>query len=114
MQTYSDEYIEHWADIYLVNEVSKRNVCFIAFLQGPQDILDAITSTEALQDSLDELDSLLPIDAAEVMQEEMEKHFERKGHVVEMHGNKNIERFTHHDPAKKWKTNTRSKSGSAS
>ena len=113
MQTYRDEYIEHWADVYLANEVSKRNVCFVAFLDAPQDILKAIISTEALHDSLDELDSLLPVDAAEAMQEEMDKRFERKGHVVEMHGNKNIERFTHHDPAKKWKTNTGVKTRSA-
>lgn len=118
MQTYSDEYIEHWAEVYLQNEVSKRNVHFEAFLFDPQAILDAIISTEKLQASLDELDSLMTqrdaVDEDEAMQEEADKRFERDGHLVETHGNTSIERIQHRDCPKKWKTNTSLKTRSAS
>jgi len=118
MQTYSDEYIEYWADIYLQYEISKKFIYFEAFLQDPESILYAVKSTDALLAAVDELDTLLPghedIDEAEAMQEEMESAYERQGHVLEMQGDKTIEKFHHHDPAKKWKTNTGNKSRRAS
>lgn len=120
MQTYSDEYIEHWAGVYLTTETVKNSIDFECFLKSPESIIETIGTTEKLQASLDELDNLLPIlkrddvNDDEAMQEEMDKRFERQGHVVEMHGNKNIEKFYHHECPKKWKTNTRVKTGGAS
>ncbi len=120
MQIYSDEYIEHWAGIYLANETAKNEIYFEGFLKDPQAFIDAINATETLNASLDELDTLLPIlerddvNEDEAMQEEMDSRYERKGHVIEMQGNKTIERFHHHDPAKKWKTNAHAKTRSAS
>jgi len=120
MQTYSDEYLEHWGEIYLACDAAKSTIYFEVFLQNPQAFMDAITATEQLHGSLDKLEMLLPIikrdevNDDEAIQEEIEKRFERKGHVVEMHGHKNIERLRHRECPKKWKTNTRVKTGGVS
>jgi len=120
MQTYSDEYIEYWADIYLAHQCLKDKIYFEGFLQNPQAVINAVNATDKLHSSLDELENLLPgferddINDDEAMQEEMDRRYERKGHVVEMQGDKTIEKFHHHDPAKKWKTNTGNKSRRAS
>lgn len=112
MQTYSDEYIEYWADIYLETDSVRNNLRFDAFIEHPETIMESIGTADKLQASLDEIEMLLPeyvegyMDDTEVLQEELDRRFERQGHIVEMHGNKNIEKFHNHDCPKKWKTNT--------
>jgi len=116
MQTYSDEYIDYWAEVYLACDGLQDAVYFEGFLYNPQAFVDAVNATAQLHESLDELETFMPsnqhddVNDGEALQEEMEDKYEREGHVLEMQGDKTIERFNHHDPAKKWKTNVCNKS----
>ena len=118
MHTYSDEYIDYWGDVFVENNLAGKNILFECFLDYPVDTLAAVVFCQAMPLGDDEYYPLLyrqkkvqsRIDKhieAEDIQEEMDNRFERKGHVVEMIGNRNVERFHHYSHPKKWKTNTR-------
>ena len=46
MPTYTDEYIEKWANVFLKNRLSEHGIIFEIFLQFPQNILDAINERD--------------------------------------------------------------------
>lgn len=54
MQTYSDEYLDHWGDVYVRECVSLWNIPFEAFLYRPEAWLAAI-----------EIDGHAPLSAAQ-------------------------------------------------
>ncbi|MBI3771439.1 MAG: hypothetical protein HY272_01850 [Gammaproteobacteria bacterium] len=43
MQTFSDEYIEHWGNEFEARELWRYGVLFEAFLNYPREILDAVS-----------------------------------------------------------------------
>ena len=46
MPTYTDEYIEKWANVFLKNRLSEYGIIFEIFLQFPQSILDAVNQRD--------------------------------------------------------------------
>ncbi len=120
MQTYhEDGYIDYWGAIYTSNNFINKKITFEFFLSCPYQIIDAIQfmGNDALINN-GVFYPLLPRQAkvqqqtdaqilAEVIQDEMDARYERDGHVLEMQGDKTIERFHHHAVPKKWKTNTK-------
>lgn len=59
LTTYSDEYLEHWAKVYLANPIlRRRGVLFAAFLVSPEEILVAVAMPQVAD--LEEYRPLLP------------------------------------------------------
>lgn len=62
--SYSDEYIEHWAEIFNREQLAAHGILFEVFLELPQDILDALQDSplpllpeqRAVRDRLEDLD----------------------------------------------------------
>ncbi len=46
MQTYSDEHIEHWGKVYLINRLMDYGIIFELFLRYPQQIMQAMEDRE--------------------------------------------------------------------
>jgi hypothetical protein len=42
MSTYSDEYIEFWAGVFLANNLYERGILFYVFIDHPEEILAAV------------------------------------------------------------------------
>lgn len=57
LTTYPDEYLEHWAKVYLANPIlRRRGVLFAAFLVAPDEILAAVAMPQAA-----DLEGCLPL-----------------------------------------------------
>ena len=66
MKTYSDEYLDHWGDVYVANYAlfTARNVLFETFLLDPWAILTAVTFGFPLPSGEDGFYPLLPAQKA--------------------------------------------------
>jgi hypothetical protein len=43
----TDEALDYWGEIYVAQDINRRGVLFDAFLQAPEEILDAIARQRA-------------------------------------------------------------------
>ena len=42
LQTYSDEYIHHWGQVFTANNIYARGITFEVFLKSPETIIDKL------------------------------------------------------------------------
>ena len=104
MQTYTDEYIDFWGDIYTANPaLFQRGILFHAFLEAPVELLTAVYQQTALplQDDED-FYPLLPAQQrvsdrlmAEEIADELEQYIERQEGLVFRNG-AYVEPLRHH------------------
>ncbi len=115
----SDELIDHWGMIFIDNNIAAHHITFEQFLMDPKDILHA----HAFGLPMPLTDDFYPLlakqiqvqykverdDAIEQLGEDMDADHERKGHIVELHGNCNIERIHKRSFSKRYKIGTHRK-----
>ena len=116
MQTYSDEYLHCWGEVYLNNKISEHHVPFDLFLQEPNGYLLRLQNNRPVV--TEGTRPLLPVQIAvlnRLQQEDMIRELEdqgeadHKGNTLELHGDHLMAPIHHRDAPKKWKTNTRRK-----
>ena len=117
MQTYSDEYLDCWGDVYVANNIADMGIPFDMFLARPNDHMVALLDCRPpLSDNGPY--PLLPAQISiceklhrheRVLQLINEGEADHNGNVVELHGDRLMTPMHHHDAPKKWKTNTRRK-----
>lgn len=103
MQTYSDEYMDCWGEVFVHHDLfARHSVRFETFLEAPAEILIA-----CMQRELD-YQPLLP--EQKRVQARLDQEAEitsLNGQPVELHGDRLLQPMTHRDVPKHWKTNTR-------
>jgi len=115
MHTYSDEYINYWGEMFVMNNFQSTGIRFDEFLVLPKEYTEAITfelATPLQHDFYPLMRSQKKIQEHLDLEAEMDAEFERRGHVVELHGPRTIEPMHHRAPARKWKTGTSKRAAS--